>query len=842
VVSNPFQVSTFPTNSYRTSNSGSSSFPSGSGWEQFNGSAWVSATAPSASTSQTIYVRNTLSTSASFGNSVKFIVEKGGILNVNHNSTSSEMTVQTGGKINVNASASARKIVIDSAGTLEVLSASFGPTNATDTFLISSGGKMIINDANALNTSNIWRGVEQFQTGSEVIVSNWNYGGSGSSKRLIENPSQISLNSDGAYFGHLTFNGQPSSIFSVFAGGTGVLKVTSGNLTSNTQSGGNNFCLANSNLTVEIGGNLIANSGQFSAFSSTNGGFPKLTIKGNLVLQSGTFNLNQGSASACLPTLEVQGNIIGTSGALTSTDGGSKITFSGSNLHEINMSIPVGNNYRIEVPNGQTVNLVGNTLSFSGSNDTLDIQDGGVFNFNNQNLTGSGTFLLKTGGSAKITSLDGINTSGTTGNVQISVRSIQSAAQLIYSGNASPQFTGNGVSGGNKKIIVDKDSVFQTVQLSASLNQTDSFFIKQGTFVETQNSTLSGSGTLTMTGGVFSSSFTDTALRIPQLSGSYSLNGGTVELLGNGPQVLRGGRDYFNVAISGSNSLGIDRKTINSAIVVNSNLSISGGAIFDIENKGITGPGGLSMVSGRLRISKLSGTTTPELTATASGAAYLLTGGTIEWYGSNATGTEQKIRGKDGQNRTINYFNIDLDANGQNPDGNVWVNGSFGLNGSLTVSPQVRFKMDAFEIISGNGSVNFMNGSTFRFAHTNGLSATGQIQVTGVKNYGNSVNFVYESNANNAQLGNEFPDSVASLTTLVQGKTTTSSNNLYVRDSLILSGSIEQSTNTITLGNLGKFESKGGTFFTNGWFKKIGNSAFTFPIGSFTTGAKYLSI
>lgn len=842
VLSNLFSIATFPINAYRTSNSGNSSFPSGSGWEQFDGSSWISSTAPSASTSQTIYVRNNLSTSASFGNTVKFQVENGGTLNINHVSTSAEIFVQTGGKLNVNASASARKIVIDSGGTLEVLSAAFGPTNATDTLLISSGGKMNINDANALNTSNIWRGVEQFQTGSEVIIANWNYGGSGTTKRLIENPSQISLNSDGAYFGHLTFSGLPSSLFSVFAGGSGLLKLTSGNLTSNTQTGGNNFCLANSNLTVEIGGNVITNSGQFSAFASTAGGFPKLVIDGNLIIQGGIFNLNQGIASACLPILEIQGNIMGTSGTLTSSDGGSKITFVGNSSHKINMAIPVGNNYRIEVPNGQTANLFGNPLQFSASTDTLEIQDGGVFNFNGQNLTGSGTFLLKTGGSAKITSIEGLNTSGSTGNVQVSSRSVQAGAQLIYTGNSSPQITGNAVTGGNKKIILEKDSTFHAVILPSSLVQTDSFIIKQGTFLETQNATLSGSGTLTMLGGIYSSSFTDTIIRIPQLTGNYSLNAGTVALTGNGTQVLRGGRDYFNVSVSGTNVFGVDRKTISSAIVINSNLSISGGAIFDIENKGITGTGGLSMVSGRLRISKLSGTTTPELTATAVGANYNLTGGTIEWYGSNSTGTEQKIRGKDGQNRTIQYFNIDLNANGQNPDGNVWVNGSFGLNGTMNVAPQVRFKMDAFETITGSGSVNFQNGSTFRFAHPQGLSPNGQIQVTGSKNYGTAVNFVYETNANNHQLGSEFPDSVASLSTIVQGKTTSSSKNLYVRDSLMIGGVIDQGNHTITLAHQGTFTSVGGPYFVNGWFKKIGNTAFTFPVGSLVTGPKYLSI
>jgi len=842
VSSNLFQVTSFPANSFRTPNVGNSSFPSGSGWEQFNGSMWVSSSAPSASTSQTIFVRNNLSSSASFGNSVKFVIESGGIFNINHTSTSAEIKVQAGGKLNVNATASCGKITVDSGATMEVLSASFGPSNSTDTLLISSGGKMIINDGNALNTSNLWRGVEQFQPGSEVIISNWNYGGSGSSKRLIENPSQISLNSDGAYFGHLTFNGLPTSLFSVFAGGSGNLRITSGNLTSNTQSGGNNFSLANANLTVEIGGNLLINSGQFSAFVSTSAGFPKLTVKGNLLLQGGTFNLNQGIADACLPTLEIQGNLTGTSGTLTSSDGGSKITFGGPNLHLINLAMAVGSNYRIEIPSGQNVSLSNNPLVFSSSTDSLDIQNGGLFNFNYQNLTGSGSFLLKTGGSVRLTSMEGLNTTGTTGHVTITNRIVQNGSSLIYSGNLTPQTTGNAIAGGTKKIFIEKDSLGQVVQLSSSLSQSDSFVIKQGTFLETSLSNLSGSGTLTMTGGKYLSTLTDSILRIPQLTGNFSLTGGIVELAGNGNQILRGSRDYFDVIISGSNSQGIDRKTISSALVINSNLSITGNPIFDIENKGITGNGGLRMQGGRLRISKVSGTTTPELTATALGASYLLTGGTIEWYGSNPTGSEQKIRGKDGLNRMITYNHIELNANGQSSNGNVWMNGTFNLQGRMIIGSSVRFKMDAFETINGTGSVTFNPGSTFRFAHVNGLSPNGQIQVSGTKNYGNAVNFVYETNSNSAQLGSEFPDSVASLTTLVQGKTVLSSKNLFIQDSLSISGNIDQSNRTITFGNFAKFESVGGNYFVNGWIKKIGNVAFTFPVGSLSTGPKYVGI
>jgi hypothetical protein len=89
-----------------------------------------------------------------------------------------------------------------------------------------------------------------------------------------------------------------------------------------------------------------------------------------------------------------------------------------------------------------------------------------------------------------------------------------------------------------------------------------------------------------------------------------------------------------------------------------------------------------------------------------------------------------------------------------------------------------------------------------------------------VKNYGTEKNLLYaillfsgwgtsifsQINANGAQLGSDFPDSVALLTTIVQGKTVVSSKNLYVSYSLIFSGSMDQGSNTLSLGSLATFK------------------------------------
>jgi hypothetical protein len=844
IVSATFLVSSYPINSYRTPTSGTTTWPtSSSTWEQFNGSTWTTVSAPGSNTGQTIYIRNTFTTNAAFGSSVNFVVESGGICNLVSIGTANSLFVKAGGKAVGGATVGVSKIQIDSLGVVEITSAGFGMATSSDTLTINGGGQLTLNSASMVNTSNIWKGIERFQNNSTVEILDWNYSAGSPSNRIIASTPQITANSDGYYFGNFKFSGTITAYLPLFASsGTGIQKFCSGDLIVNANaSSTNNISVFGGSIEAQIGGNLKVNSGQFSVFASTAAGFPKLHVLGNVEIAStGTLNINQGSAAACIPNLLVYGNISG-SGNLLSSDGGAFISFSGNKSHQISYSGTIGSNVRWEVKSNNPVKLVGQSLNFGNSNDSLEILSGGVFDFNGYNLLGSGTFVVRTGGQANITSADGINATGSTGNVQVSTRTLESGATIAYTGNASPQYIGTALNAGNKRIIINKDATTQQVLFNASLTQNDSVSIIEGTLVETPSTTLSGTGVLKMTGGKFISSYLDSVNKIPQLSGAYQLTGGFIELNGNGNQVLRGGRTYHNVIFSGTNQSGIDSKKISSAIVVNQNVGIQGNAIVDFGNSSVSGGGGLTMVSGVLRIAKLSGTTSPELDATATGATYQLSGGTIEFYGSNATGTYQRIRSKDGQNRLIQYYNLILNANGANIGGNILAAGALSVQNSFQLNQPTVLDLGAGDIISGNGSFTMMNGSTLKFAHNNGLAFDGQIQVNGLKNYGNAGNFVFYSGGSNPNLGLEFPDTANNITLNISSSTCRFPKNVAITSYLSFNNILQLDTNQVHFLP-GSTYNNSGTGYIDGKVKKTGNTAFIFPIGYALSGPKNIGI
>ena len=189
--------------------------------------------------------------------------------------------------------------------------------------------------------------------------------------------------------------------------------------------------------------------------------------------------------------------------------------------------------------------------------------------------------------------------------------------------------------------------------------------IKNGIVQGTTTADFTGTGVLIMSGGLYQINVPTSTSIVPRLDGAYSLTGGVIELNATADQTLRGNRDYFNLKISGANITGIDDKTLSDAITISNNLEITGTPIFDTENKGMTGSAGLKMDGGRLRMAKLN-TTLPELDATTIGQSYAITGGTIEWYGSNASQTHS-LRGTYGlSNININYNNIELNSTAAN--------------------------------------------------------------------------------------------------------------------------------------------------------------------------------
>lgn len=344
--------------------------------------------------------------------------------------------------------------------------------------------------------------------------------------------------------------------------------------------------------------------------------------------------------------------------------------------------------------------------------------------------------------------------------------------------------------------------------------------IRNGHFYESTTDYISSSsGTLYMairTGyyvykgnATAAASYSDLIPRMEGVSYPYNLAGGQITLWGatsgNYYQTLRGGRTYPTINFAGGS--GSDYQSISSNVTIDSSLNIgisyrlegtsningtSGTTIVDcIDASGnpvaFQGNGGLYMVSGRLRI-KMLNTPSPELTANNPNTTYALTGGTIEFYGSGAT-QQQQIRGnyRTASPLIINYYNIDINAAAANLQtfsttptavnlqsvGNVDMNSSFSLTGTLNVNKPAVFRMDASDFIYdgsfvGPRTININAGAGLLYGNEFGIKTSGtgvsdgNIRTSGTRTFSTTANYGFVSNGSMVS-GNGLPSSVAGL-------------------------------------------------------------------------------
>jgi hypothetical protein len=81
-----------------------------------------------------------------------------------------------------------------------------------------------------------------------------------------------------------------------------------------------------------------------------------------------------------------------------------------------------------------------------------------------------------------------------------------------------------------------------------------------------------------------------TGILVPELTGAYTLTGGTTTFNGAGAQTIRGGVNYFNVNVNTSGGSGT--KTLNAAVIIDGALNISTGTLdVSASNFGITANG-----------------------------------------------------------------------------------------------------------------------------------------------------------------------------------------------------------------------------------------------------------
>lgn len=304
-------VTTFNNGDYRTAGGGnwhSTAASNDANWEQFNGTSWVSSSAPATNAvslgSRTVYIRDSIYLVGT-NTAPNVVVENGGILHTSTiSATFGNLLVKTGGKFYRQGNGSGIS------GTFEVEDNAivyFFHTNTTS------------------RSSSIWAGTEKFHSNSNFIIrSSQNTAGF----LIIESNSDIS-EYNGACFGNLyidlgagKMNLIPTGFTKTLANnlyflrGTDNFIITSGTSNLNIL---NHFvventfnynitCLsASGTLTSSIGGDLINNSTR--AFRLTNGSASttNMIVEGNTLINSGSIEFSEQNGGASV--LDLRGDL-----------------------------------------------------------------------------------------------------------------------------------------------------------------------------------------------------------------------------------------------------------------------------------------------------------------------------------------------------------------------------------------------------------------------------------------------------------------------------------------------------------------------------------------------------
>ncbi len=93
-----------------------------------------------------------------------------------------------------------KTLTVESGGILR-LQGNIDMSNANIT--VKSGGYLYITETNMNNSEEFWNGTENFESGSYVIIDDWDWGASAVNRSIINVSSSISNNADGYKFGYL---------------------------------------------------------------------------------------------------------------------------------------------------------------------------------------------------------------------------------------------------------------------------------------------------------------------------------------------------------------------------------------------------------------------------------------------------------------------------------------------------------------------------------------------------------------------------------------------------------------------------------------------------------------
>lgn len=364
-------------------------------------------------------------------------------------------------------------------------------TTITGTWTMAASGKYIFNHATAGNSTTTFGGTESFNSASILEFQNF------------ETTDERFANCFDACTG-----GFPSVIWNIQAGSTNyewdstgnTSRTINGDLTISSTASGTVEFISNENDTWIIGGDLSIDGGTayFHVAASTSNA--DLTVNGDFSVANGaTFDLSP-SGSATDITLTFKGNVtVSGTGVFQSTNIAVDTYFDGVSTQTINLS---GSNVDLTSFETWTVNAsatillasdivipaVSSTVQSFDVNGTVIFGTGstdGTTSFNVELSTGSSdtgdNFTVASGGTLHVTSVDGLLSSSTTGNVRVGWNN---ASRIVLN------------SGGNYHYIGDANQVTGTA-LPTTIS--GSFVINNSATSVTlsQNTTIDGVLTLT---------------------------------------------------------------------------------------------------------------------------------------------------------------------------------------------------------------------------------------------------------------------------------------------------------------------------------------------------------
>jgi len=761
--SQPFDIFEVPDGSYRTTSAGTwQSTPGGTAtWEEFVNGSWQPMTGqPPTDTDKRVYIRHEILLSGT-NSASDIVIENEGLLNTNGVSqTLTNLLVRNGGTYYKNSNG----VYVEPDGVIEVEDGGtflFRHTNATSLRTnMWNGTEKFHPQSNfvVLETDN--SSDDRFmETPSDVssflggqfgnIIIDMDDG----KLLLLPDDYHDTLTKGDLIFKRLADNAKFTN--------SNTICVISGNLEiRNTVIKDISITTRNVTDTIVVKGNFIHSGPEDFRLANSFGINPNvvLTVEGNLTVDgTGALRPDISSDGTGVNEINLKGDLtVGESALLYSQNPNSRLNFTGDGdgLSEATtQTVDIASadntlenqNIQFFITRGSYVRLANRDWEL-GTDAKVTVEAGGIldFGFNGDTplkITISGTqtgtaFELEQGGYLKITSPDGIWTDSSAGNVQVvpSNTYFSPLATFHYTGKAD-QITGDaiGSSSNGRMLIVDLATNDLTLTPSQSFGITGTanpdinggaggmLDIRKGRFVETASAYITGStGGLRMADGTYykivtsSQDASDYLPRLEGLNNEYDLQGtSTIELAGNGDEILRGNRNYRNLVFSNGGTT-----TLSSAVMsVTGEIYITGDAVVDVSNNTFGGALTDLRMDGNA-VYRTAGTgTKPD----AQGVYDLSDNSKIVFTNRSASDW-QLVR----LNRTYRHIEIE----GTNVGNGSEVTGiRFHPGGSFTVLPGAVFKLKNTAGFSGGtataldsstgASVDVQSGSIIEYAGAN---------------------------------------------------------------------------------------------------------------------------